>query len=197
MGDVIKCTRFLCRADDLVSLPDEPVEIPQIPLVSLVYRSGALLDVFGEKTNEQHMVNALQQTIRQWKDQGIPVDFCDFTAYPKLDASPTKYIVFLELSEEDECKIGEEKIQILKNSSSKLVEEQLVIANNVYEKVRYFGVLGPLDCILVRTRTFSTFLQKFLWNDRVNPLQVKPHRILKNEDHIQFFFDHQVDISLS
>jgi len=59
MGDVINCTRFLCRADDLVPSPTEPVEIPQIPLISRAYRVGSLLDVFGEKTTEQDVINAL------------------------------------------------------------------------------------------------------------------------------------------
>ncbi|CAF1560253.1 unnamed protein product, partial [Adineta steineri] len=59
MGDMISCTGFLSRADDLVPLPSEPEEIPRIPLISIAYRVGSLLDVYGEKTSEQHVMNAL------------------------------------------------------------------------------------------------------------------------------------------
>ncbi|CAF1002365.1 unnamed protein product [Rotaria sordida] len=197
MGDVVNCTRFLCRADDLVPLPTEPVEIPRIPLISLAYRVGSLLDVFGEKANEVHLMNALQQTVHQWKSQGIPVDFCDFTSYPKLDASPAKYVIFLELSEDQKCKINAQQLQILKSTASEEVNQQLSKANEVYEKVQHFKVLDRLDCILVRSGTFSTFLRKFLWTSRSSPTQIKPHRILKNEEHIRFFYDNQIDTSLS
>ncbi|CAF1519674.1 unnamed protein product [Rotaria magnacalcarata] len=197
MGDVVNCTRFLCRTDDLVPLPTEPVEIPRVPLVSLAYRAGSLLDAFGEKTNEIHLMNALQQTIHQWKNQGIPVDFCDFTSYPKLDVFPMKYVIFLELSEDQECKIDARQLQILKTTANEEVDRQLGKANEVYQKVRQFNILDPLDCILVRSGTFSIFLRKFLWTNRSSPVQIKPHRLLKNEEHIRYFYDHKIDTSLS
>ncbi|CAF1268649.1 unnamed protein product [Rotaria sordida] len=125
MGDVIICTRFLCRADDLVALPEEPVEIPRVPLISLAYRVGTLLDIFGEKTNEQHVMNAIQQTIRQWREQGIPVDFCEFASYPRLDVFPAKYVIFLELIADQGHKIDTQQFQVLKNTIDAEVEEQL------------------------------------------------------------------------
>ncbi|CAF1283163.1 unnamed protein product [Rotaria sordida] len=125
MGDVINCTRFLCRADDLVALPEEPVEIPRVPLISLAYRVGTLLDIFGEKTNEQHVMNAIQQTIRQWREQGIPVDFCEFASYPRLDVFPAKYVIFLELISDQGHKIDTQQFQVLKNTVDAEVEEQL------------------------------------------------------------------------
>jgi hypothetical protein len=60
MGDIINCTRFLTRTDDLVPLPPEPAEIPRIPLISIAYRVGSLLDIYGEKTNERDVMNALK-----------------------------------------------------------------------------------------------------------------------------------------
>src|SRR5262245_29952135 len=100
MGDVITCTRFLSRTDDLVPLPSEPVVIPRIPLISFAYRLGNLLDVFGEKTTEQHVMYALKDSVHQWRNQGILIDLCDFTTYPKLDVFPPKYVIFLELINE-------------------------------------------------------------------------------------------------
>jgi hypothetical protein len=60
MGDIINCTRSFTRADDLVPLPPEPAEIPLIPLISIAYRVGNLLDIYGEKTNERDVMNALK-----------------------------------------------------------------------------------------------------------------------------------------
>ncbi len=65
MGDVINCTRFLCRADDLGPLPVEPAENPRIPLISIAYRVGNLLNVIGEKTSEQHLMDALERAADQ------------------------------------------------------------------------------------------------------------------------------------
>ncbi|CAF1599989.1 unnamed protein product [Rotaria sp. Silwood1] len=195
MGDVINCTRFLCRADDLVALPEEPVEIPKIPLISLAYRVGTLLDIYGEKTNEQHVMNALRQTIRQWREQGIPVDFCEFASYPRLDVFPARYVIFLELIEDQGHKLDTQQIQVLKNTINTEVEEQLCKANQNYKDNRSSTKLGPLDSILVRNGTFSTFLRKFLWTDRASPLQIKPQRRLRNEEHIRFFYDNQIDTS--
>ncbi|CAF3703469.1 unnamed protein product [Rotaria sp. Silwood1] len=162
IGDVINCTRFLCRADDLVPLPAEPLEIPRIPLISLAYRVGTLLNVHGEKTNEQHVMNALQQTIRQWREQGIPTDFCNFTSYPRLDVFPAKYVIFLELIEDQGRNIDAQQFQVLKNTVNAEVEEQLCKANQHYKNNRSSTKLGPLDCILVRNRDRSkTLREKF------------------------------------
>ncbi|CAM4875483.1 unnamed protein product [Rotaria socialis] len=196
MGDVVNCTRLLCRADNLVPLPKEPVEIPRIPLVSLAYRSGTLLSIYGERTNEQHVMNALQQTIHQWREQGIPIKFYDFTSYPNLNVSPVKYVIFLEFITDQECIIDSEQIQLLKNTANEKVEQQLCKANQNYLDSRHKAMLGPLDCILVRIGTFTRFLSEFLRMDRVSPLQVKPHRMLKTEGHFQFFCDNRIEKSL-
>ncbi|CAF0961088.1 unnamed protein product [Rotaria sordida] len=148
MGDVINCTRFLCRADDLVSLPEEPIEIPRIPLISLAYRVGTLLSVFGEKTNEQHLINALQQTVWQWREQGIPVNSYEFASYPRLDVFPAQYVIFLELIEDQEHKIDAQQLQILKNTVNAEVEQELCKANQNYQNSRSSTKLGPLNAIL-------------------------------------------------
>ncbi|CAF3893529.1 unnamed protein product, partial [Adineta steineri] len=148
MGDVIDCTRFLSRADDLIPLPAEPAEIPRIPLISVAYRVGSLLDVFGEKTTEQHVMHALKETVDQWKNQGIYVDLCDFTAYTKLDDFPSKYVIFLELTNEQGHEIDDQQLQILQNSADSEVEQQLCSANDSYQLNRKVHKLGPLVCVL-------------------------------------------------
>lgn len=196
MGDVIRCTRFLSRADDLVPLPPTPTEIPRIPLFSFEYRIGSLLDVVGEKTTEQHVMNALQQTILQWTKQGLPVDMRDFTSYPKLDAFPPQYIIFLELSENDDrSQITDEHFRLLQHSADAELEKQLCLANHEYRDTRHGTKLGPLHCILVRKGTFSIFVEKKLATAKVSPIQIKQHRLLKCDDHIQFFYDNQINTS--
>ncbi|CAF5018972.1 unnamed protein product, partial [Rotaria sp. Silwood1] len=195
LGDVINCTRFVSRADDLVPLPFEPVDIPRIPLISIAYRVGSLLDIFGEKTSEQHVMNALKQTIGEWKEQRISVDMCDFTTYPKLDMFPPQYVIFLELIDEQGCKIDDQQLRVLQKMADYEVERQLCKANERYDYNRNVKKLSPLTCILVRSGTFSTFLQKELLTGRVNLIQIKPYRLLKNEHHVQFFYDNKIDTS--
>lgn len=183
MGDVIHCTRFLNRTDDFISLPAQPIEVPRIPLITIDYRVGNLLNIIGEKTSEQQLMNALQQTIDQWNSQGFNVRLCDFTAFAKLDRSPAQYVIFLELTGE---------IDVLQHDIDSQVDRQLCITNGDYQNSRHDGELASLTCILVRTGTFATFINKKLVTDSVNPIQIKPHRLLKNEQHIQFFYDNQI-----
>lgn len=192
MGDVINCTRFLTRADDLISLPSEPVKIPRIPLISIAYRIGNLLNVIGEKTSEQHLLDALEQAANQWRHQGLPVHICDFTAFPKLDVFPPLYVIFLELIGESKYKIDDEQLQVLQNNADSEVDRQLCVTGVEYKNFRDEGKLGPLTCTLVRSGTFSIFLNKKFVTQSVGAIQIKPHRLLKNEQHIQFFYDNQI-----
>ncbi|CAF3873274.1 unnamed protein product [Rotaria sp. Silwood1] len=195
MGDVIDCTRFACRADDLVPLPSEPVDIPRIPLISIAYRVGSLLDIFGEKTSEQHVMNALKRTMQEWREQGISVDICDFTTYPKLDVFPPQYVIFLELVGEQGCKVDDQQLRILQKMASSEVERQVGKANERYDVIRNGKYVSPLTCILVRSGTFSTFLRNELLTGHVDLTQIKPRRLLKDEHHIQFFYDNKIDTS--
>ncbi len=111
--------------------------IPRIPLISIAYRLGSLLDVFGEKTTEQHVMYALRESVRQWRNQGIFVDLCDFTTYPKLDECPPKYVIFLELTDEQERKTNGDQLQTLQNIADFEVERQLSKANNHYRYIRH------------------------------------------------------------
>jgi hypothetical protein len=197
MGDVVNCTRFLCRSDDLVPLPTEPLEVPRIPLISIAYRMGSLLNVIGEKTTEQHIMDALAQAADQWQEQGIFVRISDFTSYPKLDVFPPQYVIFLELNNDENFQMNDQQLEYLQKSSHIEIERQLCKTNLEYQESRNNGELAHLVCVLVRHQTFSTFLVKELVTDRVNPVQIKPHRLLKNEQNIQFFYKNQINRSFS
>jgi hypothetical protein len=195
MGDVILCTRFLSREDDFLPLPAEPAEIPRIPLISMAYRIGSLLNVLGEKTTEEHLFYALRQTIHDWKEKGINVGLCDFTSFPKLDAFPIHYVIFFELMDDEEHKINDQQRQIMQNTLDSEVERHLCTVNSLYYEMRDARKLGPVECILLRSGTFSTFTQKIFMTNGVSPVQVKSQRLLKDKDHIRFFYNNQVDTS--
>ena len=197
MGDIINCTRFLTRAEDLVPLPAEPKEIPRIPLLSIAYRIGNLLDVFGEKTTEHHLAEALQQTVHVWRAQGILVNIGDFTCYAKIDASAPRYVIFLELIDDHRYKIGDQQLRHLQSIVDNAVEQNLANINFIYDRCRAGDYLDSLQCFFVRNGTFSTFIHEILLTDLASPLQIKPHRLLKHEQHIQFFHDHQLYTSSS
>ena len=196
MGDVLNCTRLLSHATDLVPLPAEPAEIPRIPLVSISHRIGSLLDVFGEKTSEQHVINALIRSIQHWRKQGMHVELCDFASYPKLDAFPSRYVIFVELIHDNNdlngTKSGHEKFLLLQDVADTDMERELCEVNHKYKEFRSSNRLGPVICFLVQSGTFSNFLCEKLMTDRVSPIQVKPHRLLKSENHVQYFYDRRI-----
>lgn len=195
MGDVILCTRFLSRNNDFFPLPAEPKEIPRIPLISMSYRIRSLLNANGEKTTEEHVLYALRQTIDNWKEQGIIVELCDFTSFPKLDAFPVHYVIFFELMDDEEHKITDQDRQIMQKTIDSEFERHLRKANNFYHIMRDAGRFGPVECILLRSGTFSTFRKKIFMTNGIAPLQVKSHRLLKDDNHIQFFYGNQIHIS--
>jgi len=196
MGDVIHCTRFLCRDDDdLVPLPSQPSEIPRIPLISMAYRIGSLLNVIGEKTTEEHVLYALQTTIFHWKQFGINFQLADFASFTKLDAFPVHYVIFFELLGEYEQIIADRSNEITQRNIDLQTEEHLRQANDFYDIMRDAGRLGPVSCILVRHGTFSIFHEKIFSTAGVGPLQVKGHRLLRQTDHIQYFYDNKLHLS--
>ena len=193
-GDVLRCTRYLSRTDDLVPLPSEPKEIPRIPLVSISYRLGNLLDVFGEKTSEWHVQTALQQALEQIKQRNIFLSLVEFTCYPKLNVFPVQYIIFIEVIDKNQNQAtGDDDIfGIAKDVLNDQLEVELCNVNHNYKDTRTAQKLGPIVCILVERETFSMFMSRFLMNNRVSPTQIKPHHLLKNESHIQFFHDQAI-----
>ncbi|CAF3645735.1 unnamed protein product [Rotaria sp. Silwood1] len=196
IGDVDTCTRFLSEADDAVLLAFKKTEIPRIPLISIAYRTGNLLSISGENTTEQHVMITLRQTVQKWKQHGIYVDINDFILYPKLDAFPARYVMFLELvhenSQHDNKVINQQQKILQNNEIMSEIEQQLCEANHIYKDHRDGDKLDPITCILVRTGTFSIFLNKILVNTHVSIVQIVPHRVLKNEEHIQFFYDSRI-----
>ncbi|CAF3825950.1 unnamed protein product [Rotaria sordida] len=59
LEDVVTCTRFLSQANNAVLIPFKQIEIPRIPLILITYRVGSLLNVTGENTTEQYMMDTL------------------------------------------------------------------------------------------------------------------------------------------
>lgn len=149
MGDVVLCTRYLSWEKDFLPLPAEPTEIPRIPLISMAYRIGSLLNVFGEKTTEEHLLHALKQTIHDLKEKGIYVELCDFTSFPKLDAFPIHYVIFYELMDDEEHKINDQERQIIQNTLDSEAEQHHSKVNSLYYEMRAARKLDPVECILV------------------------------------------------
>ena len=177
MGDVINCTRYLSHSHELVPLPRDIKEVPRVPLISVAYRVGSLLDVFGEKTSEQHVMNAIQETVQSWSHENLSVQMTDFTSYVKLDVLPSHYVIFLEINyDSKEIKDERAYLEQLQMNINEQLEYQLCQTNHKYEESRRAGKLGPLSCILVQQDTFSTFLYQNLLTKRVSPSQIKPHR---------------------
>lgn len=174
MGDIIRCTRFLDRTENVVPIPSELSIVHRFPLISISYRIGTLLNVFGEKTSEQHIFTAIQQTIKHLKT----LDLIDFTSYAKLNVFPVQYVVFIELNDEN----------FFDEEFSQQMENELCRSNENYQHTRQGKKLDHLVCVLVRRGTFSNFLHQILLNERSSPIQIKPHRLLRKDEHIRYFY---------
>ncbi|CAF3974306.1 unnamed protein product, partial [Rotaria sp. Silwood1] len=152
LGDVVTCTRLLSQDNDTVPIPSEQIKLTRIPLISVAYRAGNLLNVGGENTTEQHLLDTLRQTVQIWKQQSIDVDICDFTLYPQLDMFPTRYVMFLELIDANshhQNRAINRQHPILQNEDAlSELERQLCQSNHIYRDHRNTGKLSSLRCIL-------------------------------------------------
>lgn len=146
----------------------------QSPKICFVYRKNQMLSIAGEKTNDQSVQWAVQQTGR-----AVGYDFVDYCVYADTDTDPGHYEVLLEptrmVNMADLPRIRE------------TLDQKLGEANPSYGAKVKTGVLGKMGVHISQIETHALYRDLRIAAG-TSPNQLKPVRVLDTPMKVKFFF---------
>ena len=161
------------RVGDVIQVVDKANGRKDVPLFRIVYRTGSILDAYGEKTTEEHVESALRRTAKEF---GCELN--NFTTFLQIDSSPVVYQIFVEFSQ---TLSAEEMVTL--NSA---VDKHLRNVHQFYNQCREQQKLGMVVCKAVSTAKFQKFTE-ILVNNGTAAMQVKIPHLLTKHSYLDFF----------
>lgn len=144
------------------------------PVMQFLYRIDQTVSIMGEKTTEIALRKAAENTAKQ-----LGFELVDFSMYPDLDASPVRYLYFMELGDMPEGLKPKEIRYVL--------ERNLAAANpSMGDKVKK-GICGTTKLNILEPETYMLYRDLMLMKG-VASGQLKPVRVISNEVQRKFFF---------
>lgn len=144
------------------------------PVMQFLYRIDQTVSIMGEKTTETALRAAAENTAKQ-----LNFEMIDFSMYPDLDATPVRYLYFMELGKMPEGLKAKEIRYVL--------EKNLAIANpSMGDKVKK-GICGATKLNILEPETYMLYRDLMLMKG-VASGQLKPVRVIANEIQRKFFF---------
>lgn len=154
MGDVIKVVDFYNKC----------------PEVEFLYRKNQVLNMVSEKTNEEHLTNALRSTIKK-----LNLNLVDYTTMPDNSITPGRYTFYFEFKN----KIPGYKVQLLEET----LDSEIRKSNLAYDRARNNKRLGMLKVILLSANTFC-LVKDSLLNKGISKNQIKIPRVITSNRNI-------------
>lgn len=154
IGDVIKVVGFYNNC----------------PEVEFLYRKNQVLNMVSEKTNEEHLTNAIRNTVRQ-----LNLNLADYTTMPDNSTTPGRYIFYFELKNN----IYNYKVELLE----KTLDREIRNSNLAYDRARNNKKLGRVQVILLKSNTFN-LVKESLLNKGISKNQIKIPRVAINNKNI-------------
>ncbi len=143
------------------------------PMIEFLYRLDQCLCLAGEKVNEENLRDAAYKTE---KDFGF--DLIDFSVYADSDSTPMKYVYLMEV---DELPEDATKESIREKLNVNFCATDPVLCNKI-EK----SIIGKTELHFLQPETYLLYKELKVARG-TSPAQVKPPRILMNEQDIRFF----------
>jgi GH3 auxin-responsive promoter len=117
----------------------------EAPVMAFRYRMGSVIDLVGEKTSEEQALAAVKQVVGE-------AGLVDYAAFGDALATPPRYVVFIEASEDHQGSISSDRL-----------DAALSTKNPAYAAYRAGGHrLGPPTVRIVRTGAFRALEQRRL-----------------------------------
>jgi len=161
------------RVGDVIHVVGKVEGRSDIPLFRIAYRTGSILDAYGEKTTEEHVENALIRTA-----EAFGCKLTNFTTYLEIDASPVRYMIFPEFSGE---LTAEQQASL-----DKEVDKHLCDVHQFYAQCRDQDKLANVVCKLVTAEKFTGFTDLLIKNGAAG-LQAKVPHLLKKKSYLDYF----------
>ncbi len=154
LGDVIKVVDFYNNC----------------PEVEFLYRKNQVLNMVAEKTNEEHLTNAIKNTMKK-----LNLNMIDYTTLPDNSITPGRYVFYFELRNE----MPMYKVNLLQ----KTLDSELRNSNLAYDRARKNNRLGDVKVILLAPNTFN-IIKETLFTKGVSKSQIKVPRVITNNKNI-------------
>ncbi|MBX2802043.1 MAG: GH3 auxin-responsive promoter family protein [Myxococcales bacterium] len=153
----------------------------QAPIIEFLYRRGTQFDVTGEKTNEEHVANALTQL----RERHAAMVLEDYTTTADPAASPPRYVVYLELDSTSDP-IDADTLQ----QWAVDFDACLCRANPMVVEYREGGFLGQPRLAVVASGTFARLADLALEGERSpSRAQIKTPRRVDGEAQLALLED--------
>lgn len=152
----------------------------QSPMVQFQYRRNQIANISGEKINQRAfdlLINDLSKEVGE--------DFAGYCIYPDRSTSPGHYIVLIEPNNEipdEECA-----------RYAEIFERRLCETNVLVPPLIRNGALGHCEVKFLRRGTYEDYREKVLRKQGANLNQVKPVKVIDNEERREYFFSNVRD----
>ena len=154
LGDVVKVTGFFNACPEVIFL----------------YRRNQILNMASEKTTEDHITNAINNTIKKFN-----IDLIDYTTMADNSTSPGRYVFYMELNKS----ISSSMQKKLENT----LDLELQKSNLAYGRFRQNNRLAALEITLLSHNTFSK-IKESLYKKGVSKNQIKIPRVVTDKKKI-------------
>ena len=152
----------------------------QSPTVQFQYRRNQIANISGEKINQRAfdlLINDLSKEVGE--------DFAGYCIYPDRSTSPGHYIILIEPNNEipdEEC-----------SRYAEIFEKHLCATNVLVPPLIRNGALGHCEVKFLRRGTYEDYREKVLRAKGANLNQVKPVKVIDNEERKEYFFSNVRD----
>lgn len=147
----------------------------ELPVIRFAYRSGQVINLMGEKTNNKQVAWAFDKLADEFG-----FNIVDFSILPDIRDDKKRYVVFLEIDNlelRDKVLIMEERIQALLGISNKSLGVKFRI-----------GAIDGVELYLLKPGT-NTKYREFINSGDGTSGQAKPLRVINSIEREQFFRD--------
>lgn len=152
----------------------------QSPKITFLYRQNQIANISGEKINQHAfaiLVNELSTAVGE--------NFNGYCIYPDRTTSPGHYQLLIEPENPDVPDSDAEKY-------AEIFEKRLCETNVLVPPLIRNGALGHCEVKFLKTGTYEEY-RDVLRAKGANLNQVKPVKVLDNEERIEYFFSHVRD----
>lgn len=154
MGDIVKVVGFYNNS----------------PEVEFLYRKNQCLNMVSEKTTEEHINVAINNTMKK-----LNLEMIDYTTRPDNSRTPGRYIFYIEL------KVNKCSKLIIENK----LDSELKLSNKAYERFRDYNKLNKPKVILLSTKSFEK-IKLYMISKGTSKYQLKIPRVINKEEMIKF-----------
>lgn len=150
------------------------------PVIEFLYRKNQLLNMVSEKTNEDHITQAIKNSMEK-----LRLNLVDYTTDANNNITPGNYVFYIELVES----FNQKYITNIEN----VLDEELRKCNLAYDRARKSKKLGKLQVYLLKPNTFSMIKEKSFIKG-VSKNQIKIPRVITNKKNIKDIIEKQIYI---